>query len=235
MQWQTIGWTDPEGAILADPIAHASFFTLSKRKGRIFQAQDPKRKGLPHLSGSRPAGFVYEPGFWIGFGPPIALASLGPFGDNGTVLRGMVSGDQVQWDPPTRQGDHELNDIASVPGANLLVAVGDNGTVLRGTVSGDQVRWDPPTRQGDQDLYGIVSVPGANLLVAVGAGGTVLRGTVSGDQVRWDPPTKNGDENLFEDLFGIASVPGANLLVVEQRALFRRIEHRRVAPIKWTL
>jgi hypothetical protein len=93
----------------------------------------------------------------------------------------------------------------------------------------------PPTRQGDHELNDIASVPGANLLVAVGDNGTVLRGTVSGDQVRWDPPTKNGDENLFEDLFGIASVPGANLLVVEQRARFRRIEHRRVAPIKWTL
>ena len=33
----------------------------------------------PPYSFPVPAGFVYEPGFWIGFGPPIALASLGPF------------------------------------------------------------------------------------------------------------------------------------------------------------
>jgi hypothetical protein len=33
----------------------------------------------PPYSFPVPAGFVYEPGFWIAFGPPIALASLGPF------------------------------------------------------------------------------------------------------------------------------------------------------------
>jgi hypothetical protein len=32
----------------------------------------------PPYSFPIPAGFAYEPGFWIGFGPPIVLASLGP-------------------------------------------------------------------------------------------------------------------------------------------------------------
>jgi hypothetical protein len=33
----------------------------------------------PPFSFPIPAGFVYEPGFWIGFGPPVVLASFGPF------------------------------------------------------------------------------------------------------------------------------------------------------------
>jgi len=33
----------------------------------------------PPISFSVPVGFTYEPGFWIGFGPPIVLASFGPF------------------------------------------------------------------------------------------------------------------------------------------------------------
>jgi hypothetical protein len=33
----------------------------------------------PPISFPIPAGFVYEPGFWVGFGPPVVLASFGPF------------------------------------------------------------------------------------------------------------------------------------------------------------
>src|SRR5271167_2632747 len=33
----------------------------------------------PPYSFPIPAGFAYEPGFWIGFGPPVVLASFGPF------------------------------------------------------------------------------------------------------------------------------------------------------------
>jgi len=33
----------------------------------------------PPISFPIPTGFAYEPGFWIGFGPPVLLASFGPF------------------------------------------------------------------------------------------------------------------------------------------------------------
>ena len=39
----------------------------------------------PPYSFAAPVGFAYEPGFWIGFGPPIVLASFGPLWGWGSV------------------------------------------------------------------------------------------------------------------------------------------------------
>jgi photosystem II stability/assembly factor-like uncharacterized protein len=138
---------------------------------------------------------------------PIADAMLIAVGKRGAIGQSRDQG--RTWSALPSRTHHDLRGIASIPNANLLIAVGDKGTVLRGTVNGDQVRWDPPTKHGDEDLLGIASIPSANLLIAVGDKGTVLRGKVDGDQVSWDPPARQGDE----DLLGIAGVSGnVNLL-----------------------
>ena len=59
----------------------------------------------PPYSFPVPVGFAYEPGFWIGFGPPIVLASFGPLWGWGSV----------DW------GHH---DIAVDPGRYALAAGG---------------------------------------------------------------------------------------------------------------
>ncbi len=77
----------------------------------------------PPYSFPIPAGFAYEPGFWIGFGPPIVLASFGPLWGWGWV-------------------DWEHHDIAVDPGRYALASGG------RASFSGNVWMHNPAHRGG---------------------------------------------------------------------------------------
>ena len=93
-------------------------------------------------------------------------------GENGTILKGVATGNTIAWSVITSNSSENLTGIAF--SGKLWLAVGANGTVLS---SPDGLNWDDISPGGFPALAKVVWT-GSQFLI-VGAGGTVLTATVA--------------------------------------------------------
>jgi hypothetical protein len=118
----------------------------------------------PPYSFPIPAGFAYEPGFWIGFGPPIVLAAFGPFWGWGWV-------------------DWGHRDIAVDPGRYALAAGG------RAAFAGSVWLHDPAHRGGvgyaDAATRGRFDAARASAVTAAARSGAAGSGAARGGAGRF--------------------------------------------------